>query len=81
MYAHKENLNRPVHALRALWVIRANLQRSKAVNQMFFFIYFRSDFISDDETYTGGGETPILGLPAFLSRSSECCGCTNFFYS
>ena len=67
MYAHKENLNRPVHALRALWVIRANLQRSKAVKQMFFFIYFRSDFTSGDETYTAG-KTPILSLPAFLSQ-------------
>ena len=31
--------------------------------------------------HTAGGETPILGLPAFLSRSSECCGPTNLFYS
>ena len=34
----------------------------------FFSIYFHSDFTSGDETYTAGGETPILGLPAFLSR-------------
>ena len=33
-------------------------------------LYSRSDFTSGDETYTVGGETPILGLPAFLSRSS-----------
>ena len=43
-----------------------------------FSIYSRSDFTSGDETYTAGGETPILGLPAFLSRSGECCGRTNF---
>ena len=36
---------------------------------------------SGDETYTAGGETPILGLLAFLSRSTECCGHTNLFYS
>ena len=24
--------------------------------------------------------TSFQGLPAFLSRSSECCGRTNFFY-
>ena len=47
---------------------------------MFFSIYFRSDFTSGDETYTAGGETPIVGLLAFLSRSSECCGHTNFFF-
>ena len=39
-----------------------------------FSIYFRSDLTSGDKTCTAGGETPILGLPAFLSRSSECCG-------
>ena len=44
-----------------------------------FSIYSRSDFTSGDETYTAGGETNILGLPAFLRRSSECCGRTNFF--
>ena len=46
---------------------------------VFFYIYFRSDFTSGDETYTEGGKTPILSLPAFLSRSSECYGPTNFF--
>ena len=45
------------------------------------FLYFHSDFTSGDETYTAGGETPILGLPAFLSQSSECCGHTIFFCS
>ena len=44
------------------------------------FLYIsRSDFTSGDETYTAGGETTILGLPAVLSRSSECCGRTSFF--
>ena len=64
----------------ALCVIRANLQRNKAVNKC-FSIYFGSDFTPGDETYIAGRETPILGLPAFLSRSSECCGRTNLFYS
>ena len=50
----------------ALWVIRANLLRSKAVKQMFFYIYSCSDFTSGDETYTAGRETPILGLPVFF---------------
>ena len=46
------------------------------------FLYIpRSDFTSSDETYTAAGETPMLGLPAFLSRSSECCGRTNLFHS
>ena len=45
-----------------------------------FFLYI-SVLISHpgDETYTEGGKTPILSLPAFLSRSSECYGPTNFF--
>ena len=27
------------------------------------------------------GVTSFQGLPAFLSRSSECCGRTNFFFT
>ena len=55
--------------------------KKQSCKTKFFSIYFHSDFTSGDETYTAGGETPILGLPAFLSRSSECCGRTNLFYS
>ena len=54
---------------------------TKKQSRKCFSIYSGSEFTSDDETYTAGGETPILGLPAFLSRSSECCGRTIFSYS
>ena len=57
----------------ALWVIRARFQGNKAA-------YFRSDFKFGNETYTVCGVTSFQGLPAFLSRSSEYCGRTNFFY-
>ena len=40
-------------------------------------LYFRSHVTFGDKTYTVDGETPFLGLPAFLSRSSDCCGCRN----
>ena len=52
-------------------------QSRKTNGYIYMFIYFRSDFTPGEETYTAGGETPILGLPAFLSRSSECRGRTN----
>ena len=54
-------------------------KKQNRIKNKCFSIYSRSDFTSDDETYTAGGETPILGLPAFLSRSSECCGRMNYF--
>ena len=41
-------------------------KQSRKTN-VFLYIYSRSDFTSGDETYTAGRETPILGLPAFLS--------------
>ena len=44
-----------------------------------FSSYFRSDFKFGNETHTVCGVTSFQGLPAFLSRSSECCGRTNFF--
>ena len=48
-----------------LWVIRANVQRSKAV-KLCLYLYFHCDFIFGDETYTTiDRETPFLGLPAF----------------
>ena len=56
-------------------VIRAILQRSKAVKHMFF----RSDLAIGDETCTVDGETLFLGLPALSSRTSDCCGRKNFF--
>ena len=45
-----------------------------------FSSYFRSDFKFGNETHAVCGVTSFQGLPAFLSRSSECCGHTNFFY-
>ena len=45
-----------------------------------FSSYFRSEFKFGNETHTVCGITSFQGLPAFLSRSSECCGRTNFFY-
>ena len=45
-----------------------------------FTSYFRLDFKFGNETNTVCGVTSFQGLPAFLSRSSECCGCTIFFY-
>ena len=39
-----------------------------------FSSYFRSDFKFGNETHTVCGVTSFQGLPAFLSRSSECCG-------
>ena len=63
----------------ALWVIRARFQGNKAAKCTFFFINFRSDFKFGNKTHTVCGVTSFQGLPAFLSRSSECCGRTNFF--
>ena len=45
-----------------------------------FSSYFHSDLKFGNETHTVCGVTSFQGLPAFLSRSSECCGRTNFFY-
>ena len=42
--------------------------------------YSRSHFKFGNETHTVCGVTSFQGLPAFLSRSTECCGRTNFFY-
>ena len=44
-----------------------------------FSLYFRSDFTYGGETCTVDGETPFLGLPAFLSRLSDCYGRRNIF--
>ena len=45
-----------------------------------FSSYFRSDFKFGNETHTVCRVTSFQGLPAFLSRSSECCERTKFFY-
>ena len=45
-----------------------------------FSSYFRYDFKFVNETHTVCGVTSFQGLSLFLSRSSECCGRTNFFY-
>ena len=44
-----------------------------------FSSYFRYDFKFVNETHTVCGVTSFQGLAAFLSRSSEFCGRTNFF--
>ena len=65
----------------ASWVIRANLQRSKAV-QHIFFLSICSGFTFGFETSTAVGEIPFLeflGLPSSLSRSSDCCGRKKFY--
>ena len=56
------------------WVIRANLQTSKAVKR-----FLCSDFTWGDETCTINEETSFLGLLAFVSRPSDCCGRRNLF--
>ena len=44
-----------------------------------FSLYFRSDFRSGDETYTAGGETPIVGLPAFRVDRVNVVGARIYF--
>ena len=53
--------------------------QGKKLQNVRFSLYFRSDFTFRDETYTVNEETPFLDLPAFLSRSSDCCGRRKFF--
>ena len=43
-------------------------KQSRETNVFLYISVLISHF--GDEIYTAGGETPILGLPAFLSRSS-----------
>ena len=71
--------HRPVHALRGIMGNQGKFTKKQSRKTNVFLYNFRSDFRSGDETYTAGEETPNLGLRAFLSRSSECCGPTNFF--
>ena len=61
----------------ASWVIRARFQGNKAANVR-FSLYFRCDFKFGNEAHTVCVVTSFQGLPAFLSRSSECCGRTIF---
>ena len=52
----------------------------KQSSKMHVFLHI-SVLISNLVTkHTVCGVTSFQGLPAFLSRSSECCGRTNFFY-
>ena len=38
------------------------------------YLIFRSDFTFGHKIYTVDGETLFVELPAFLGRSSDCCG-------
>ena len=73
-------LSGPVHALRGITGNQGKFtkKQSRKTNVFLYFPVLISHLVTK---HTAGGETPILGLPAFLSRSSECCGRTNIFYS
>ena len=58
---------------------QGKISRKQGSKMYVFSSYFRSDFKFVNETHTVCGVTSFQGLPAFLSRSSECCGHTNFF--
>ena len=51
-------------------------KQSRKTNVFLYIFVQISHFVN--ETHTVGRETPFLSLPAFLSRSSECCGRTKF---
>ena len=53
----------------------------KQGSKMYVFLHISVDLKFGNETHTVCGVTSFQGLPAFLSRLSECCGRTNFFYS
>ena len=66
----------------ALWVSQGKFTKKQSrKTNVFLYISVLISHLVTKQMYTTGGAIPILGLPAFLSRSSECCGRTNLFYS
>ena len=52
----------------------------KQGSKMYVFLHISILLKFGNETHAVCGVTSFQGLPAFLSRSSECCGCIIFFY-
>ena len=66
--------NRLVHALSCTMGNQGKFTKMQSCKPLFLFSLIRPDFKCGDQICTISGETSSLGLLAFLSRSSDCCG-------
>ena len=72
--------NRPVHALRGIVGNHGKFTKKQSrKTNVFLYISVPISHLVTKHIQHAGGETPILGLPAFLSRSSKCCGARIYF--
>ena len=76
-------LNRRVHDVRGIIGNQGKFtkKQSRKTNVFLSISVLISHLVKEHiYNYTVSGETRMLGLPGFLSRLSEFCGRTNFFY-